>query len=67
MLDPGSNSILNVIRGGQLACSRRYIGNTQIMMQWAELGLMRPTYRQQRGRKDREGIGRAGIGRIGGV
>ena len=35
------------------------------MMHWAELGLMRPTYRQQIGRKDREGIGRAGIGRIG--
>ena len=41
----------------------RHIGNPQIMMQWAELGLMRPTYRQQIGRKDREGIGRAGIGR----
>ena len=36
------------------------------MMQWAELGLMRPTYRQQIGRKDR-GVWAAGIGRIGGV
>ena len=62
MLNYGSNSILNVIMGGQ----HRHIGKAQIMMQWAELGLMRPTYRQQIGRKDR-GVWAAGIGRIGGL